>query len=164
MQTTDWYELKKTNCTAVYEELVFHDNIDDATWFHNNMRLMAKYAARAICDVFGMAFIDPYYVEPTPEPQPQPAPEPATPQPTIPETPVNDREEVIIPKIPPTTALKGDINKDGQVTAADALLALQATVHKITLTPEQIAAADMNNDGELSAAEALYILRASVGK
>ena len=123
---------------------------------------MAEYAARAICDIFGMAFIDPYYVEPIPEPQPQP--EPVKPQPTIPETPVYDREEVIIPKIPPTTALKGDINKDGQVTAADALLALQATVCKITLTPEQIAAADMNNDGELSAAEALYILRASVGK
>ena len=44
---SDLYELNQTKATTVYEELVFHDNKDDATWLHNNMRKLAEYTARA---------------------------------------------------------------------------------------------------------------------
>ena len=57
---TDLYELKATTSPAYYEEHVFHDNIDDAMWFHDNMRSIAKQTCKAFCQYFGIAFIDPY--------------------------------------------------------------------------------------------------------
>ena len=66
----DFAEITDTNAIAIYEELVFHDNMQDATWFHENMRRMAEYTARAFCEIFGLDFVDPYYIAPAPEPEP----------------------------------------------------------------------------------------------
>ena len=56
-----------------------------------------------------------------------------------------------------------DTDGDGQITAADARLALRASVGLETLSEEQILAADVNNDGEVTSADARFILRLSVG-
>jgi hypothetical protein len=45
---------------CIYEELVFHDNKEDAAWLHNNLRVLAEYTARAFCEIFGLQFVDPY--------------------------------------------------------------------------------------------------------
>ncbi len=59
-ERSDLYELKDTIAPTVYEELVFHDNKEDANWLHQNMRKLAEYTARALCDYFGISFSDPY--------------------------------------------------------------------------------------------------------
>ena len=61
----------------------------------------------------------------------------------------------------PTYTL-GDINADGSVNAADALLALQDSVRLITLEGDGMLAADVNGDQNINAADALLILQYSV--
>lgn len=56
----DLYELYATNSVAYYEEHVFHDNTEDAVWFHNNMRKIAEQTAKGFCEYFGMEFKNPY--------------------------------------------------------------------------------------------------------
>ena len=58
-----------------------------------------------------------------------------------------------------TVVVCGDVNGDGYIDAADALLCLRASVGLITLTPEQEAAADVNHDGLIDAGDAILILR-----
>ena len=55
--------------------------------------------------------------------------------------------------------IKGDVNGDGKVTAADAREALRASAKLETLTAEQKKAADMNGDNKITAADAQRILR-----
>lgn len=55
----DLYELKKTNAVAFYEEHVFHDNLEDATWFHTHMEEVAESAAKGLCEWFGIAYVAP---------------------------------------------------------------------------------------------------------
>ena len=55
---TDLYELKATKATAYYEEHVFHDNKEDAVWFHNNMNLIAKQTTKGFCEYFGIPFVE----------------------------------------------------------------------------------------------------------
>ena len=62
---SDLYELKKTNAVAFYEEHAFHDNMEDATWFHTHMKKIAESAAKGLCEYFGIP-----YVEPVPVPAP----------------------------------------------------------------------------------------------
>ena len=62
------------------------------------------------------------------------------------------------------TPVLGDVDRNGTVNAADALLALQATVGKVELTYEQFVQADVNRDSTLSATDALLILQYVVGK
>lgn len=57
----------------------------------------------------------------------------------------------------------GDTDLDDTVTAADARLALRASVDLEELTDLQQLAADMDQDGEITAADARSILRKSVG-
>lgn len=57
----------------------------------------------------------------------------------------------------------GDINRDGDINASDALLALQHSVRLITLDAESQALADMDGNGEIDSADALKILQISVG-
>lgn len=57
----------------------------------------------------------------------------------------------------------GDINRDGDVDASDALLALQHAVRLITLDAESQMLADMDGNGEIDSADALKILQISVG-
>lgn len=64
-----WDEIRLTTASALYEEMVFHDNPDDIKWFHQNYKERAKRVAMAFCDTFGIAFKDPD----TPAPAPKPA-------------------------------------------------------------------------------------------
>lgn len=58
----------------------------------------------------------------------------------------------------------GDVNLDGRITSSDTLLALQASVDKITLESARQNAADVDKDGSVTATDALLILQYSVGK
>lgn len=58
-----WYELYKPKAVSYYEEHVFHDNMEDATWFHTHMKEIAESAAKGLCEYFGIP-----YVEAEPEP------------------------------------------------------------------------------------------------
>ena len=63
----------------------------------------------------------------------------------------------------PPEFLPGDVNQDGSITAADALLAMRYAMGLIDLTPEQLELAEMNGDGTVTAADALIILRMAMG-
>lgn len=65
---------------------------------------------------------------------------------------------------PAPTVRPGDVDANGQITAADALLVLQAATGKITLTEVQHAAADVNGDTNVTAADALLVLQYATGK
>jgi sugar lactone lactonase YvrE len=56
--------------------------------------------------------------------------------------------------------LSGDLNSDGKVNIADAVLLLRASVHLAALSPEQFNAADLNGDGLLSIQDAILLLNA----
>lgn len=62
-----------------------------------------------------------------------------------------------------STVIKGDVDGNGKVTAADARIVLRASVGLETLTEEQKNAADYNSDGKVDAADARDIMKASVG-
>lgn len=57
----------------------------------------------------------------------------------------------------------GDIDGDGSVTSADALLILRASVGLELFTDEQTKYADVNGDGSVDSADSLAVLRYSVG-
>lgn len=57
----------------------------------------------------------------------------------------------------------GDVDMNGEIKAADARLALRASVGLETLSEVQKKAADVDKNGEIKAADARFILRASVG-
>ncbi len=59
--------------------------------------------------------------------------------------------------------LQGDVSGDGQITAADARLALRASAKLQELTQEQTEAGDMDSDGKITASDARTILRISAG-
>ena len=61
------------------------------------------------------------------------------------------------------TAGYGDVNNDGDVDAADALIALQASVGLRSLTTNEKGVADVNGDGYVDAADAILILRYNAG-
>lgn len=58
----------------------------------------------------------------------------------------------------------GDVNSDGDVTAQDASLVLQAVAGKIELSAAQRQAADVNGDGDITAQDASLILQYVAGK
>jgi hypothetical protein len=62
---TDLYELRVPYAVSFYEEHVFHDNPEDAKWFHEHMRDVARSAAQGMCDYLGVVFVDPYAVQDT---------------------------------------------------------------------------------------------------
>ncbi|MCI8510318.1 MAG: hypothetical protein HFJ06_17500, partial [Lachnospiraceae bacterium] len=57
----------------------------------------------------------------------------------------------------------GDLNRSGNVDAADALQVLQHSVNLIELPPPECVLGDVNGDGCLDASDALLILQYSVG-
>lgn len=59
-ERTDLYELRVPKAVSYYEEHVFHDNLEDATWFHNNLRNIARATCKGMCAYFGIKFVDPY--------------------------------------------------------------------------------------------------------
>lgn len=64
----DLHELEDTKAWAVYQEHVFHDNVDDAEWFHLHMKECAVADCKALCEFCGLTYV--------PEPEPEPTPEP----------------------------------------------------------------------------------------
>ena len=78
---------------------------------------------------------------------------------TITATTVDGGYSAEIKIIVTAAAQLGDVNGDGYIDAADALLCLRASVGLITLTPEQEAVADVNHDGLIDAGDAILILR-----
>ena len=72
-ERSDLYELRVPAAASYYEEHVFHDNAQDARWFHENLRAIAGHTARGLCAYFDLPFTDPYA-----QPEPAPAPEPDT--------------------------------------------------------------------------------------
>lgn len=63
-----------------------------------------------------------------------------------------------------STSQKGDVNKDGRINSADALLVLQYSVGSARLSSEQISLADVNSDSRVNSADALKILQYAVGQ
>ena len=69
------------------------------------------------------------------------------------------------PEEPPVSAVKpGDVDKDGEITAADARLALRRAVELETYAPgsDEFIACNVDKDAEVTAADARMILRAAV--
>ncbi len=53
----DLYEIKQTAMTCLYDELFFHDNAEDCTWFHNGgMELLAEETVQALCEICGVVY------------------------------------------------------------------------------------------------------------
>lgn len=53
-----WYELRVPKAVSFYEEHVFHDNMEDATWFHTHMKEIAESAAKGLCEWFGIPYVE----------------------------------------------------------------------------------------------------------
>ncbi|MBQ3563976.1 MAG: N-acetylmuramoyl-L-alanine amidase [Clostridia bacterium] len=58
-QNRSLYEIRYSTSPCVYDEIVFHDNIDDATLFHVRMQTFAELTARGFCKYFGIPFVYP---------------------------------------------------------------------------------------------------------
>ena len=63
----------------------------------------------------------------------------------------------------PAGVLRGDVNADTRVDAADALLIQQALVASSTVTTAVFPRGDANCNGTLDAADVVLVLRAAVG-
>lgn len=59
---------------------------------------------------------------------------------------------------------KGDLNQDGVITSADAVLLARYLVGYVELTPQQLAAADLNEDGNVTSADSVKLAQWLVGK
>lgn len=64
----------------------------------------------------------------------------------------------------PVPGEKGDVDGDGKVTSADALMTLQAATGKIKPTEAQREAADVDGDGTVGSSDALFILQYATKK
>lgn len=64
--------------------------------------------------------------------------------------------EVVILGIPP---MRGDVNLDGTVDLADAIMLLQYLAGNRDLTPKQLKAADVTSDGVIDTADAIVIMQ-----
>ncbi len=47
------YELRYTRAPCIFDEIVCHDNIEDASFFHDNIQQFAVKTAEALCEFFG---------------------------------------------------------------------------------------------------------------
>ena len=56
----------------------------------------------------------------------------------------------------------GDVNMDGNVTAADALLVIRYAMGLTDLTETQLALADLNGNGTVNTEDASLVLRAAL--
>ena len=60
ISTTSLGEVARVKAPGVLVEIGYHDNTEDAVWFHNNMRKIAEQTAKGFCEYFGMEFKNPY--------------------------------------------------------------------------------------------------------
>ena len=63
----------------------------------------------------------------------------------------------------PSDVALGDVDGNGTVNAADAVMVLRSDAGLTTLTAEQTSAADINGDGAVNASDAVQILRFDAG-
>lgn len=52
-------ELRNTTAVCIYQEHVFHDNAEDAAWFHTHMVDIARADTKALCEWFGKEYQEP---------------------------------------------------------------------------------------------------------
>ena len=64
---------------------------------------------------------------------------------------------------PTPEILIGDVNGDGMVNAADAVLIMRHALSLELLEGDALIAADYNGDGSITTVDALTVLRASLG-
>lgn len=76
----------------------------------------------------------------------------------------NTREYLVTVTKETGTILLGDVNLNGEVTAEDALMALQAATDKIALTADQTTAANVDETDDVTAGDALLILQYATKK
>lgn len=72
--------------------------------------------------------------------------------------------QACIEALPAVSVTMGDVDGDGEINAADALLILKQAVGKIQLSDAQKTAADVTKDGTINAEDALKVLKFAVGK
>ena len=52
-------ELRLTRAPAIFLEIAFHDNVDDAAWIKSNIQLIARVIVLALTEYFGIPFLEP---------------------------------------------------------------------------------------------------------
>lgn len=52
-------EVRRVKATAVFVELAFHDNLEDAVWIKNNLEQAARNLVLSITEFFGLPFLAP---------------------------------------------------------------------------------------------------------
>ena len=57
--TTTIGEVRRVRAPAVFLELGYHDNPDDAAWVKNNLELIARNLVGSLCQYFGIPFLEP---------------------------------------------------------------------------------------------------------
>ncbi|MCC8122910.1 MAG: N-acetylmuramoyl-L-alanine amidase [Oscillospiraceae bacterium] len=57
-------EVRRVKAPAVFLELGYHDNIDDAVWIQNNLQPAARGIAMAVAEYFGVPFLEPGIAHP----------------------------------------------------------------------------------------------------
>lgn len=57
--TTELGEVYKVRAPGVLVEFAYHDNPEDAAWIQNNIELIARHVSIAVCEYFGLPFLEP---------------------------------------------------------------------------------------------------------
>lgn len=65
---TNYYENANTNMVSVYPEIAFHDNEKDAAFILANKKQIAQALAKAICQYFGVDYVEESSDEPVDNP------------------------------------------------------------------------------------------------
>jgi N-acetylmuramoyl-L-alanine amidase len=59
LSTTSIGEVTRTRAPAVFLELGYHDNVQDATWVSNNIDRIARNLVLSLTEYFGIPFVEP---------------------------------------------------------------------------------------------------------
>ena len=75
----DLYEINATTMVCLYDELFFHDNAFDCSWFHTGggMEKMAEEAVQALCEICGVKYKAEVKEKPAAKPVVKPTAKPA---------------------------------------------------------------------------------------
>ena len=59
LSTTQIGEVTQTRAPAVFLELGYHDNVEDAEWIKNNIQAIGENLALSVTEYFGIPFVEP---------------------------------------------------------------------------------------------------------
>ena len=59
VSTTEIGEVTQTRAPAVFLELGYHDNVQDAEWIKNNIQAIGENLALSVTEYFGIPFVEP---------------------------------------------------------------------------------------------------------